>query len=653
MSTGGRPGAAAPTPQVRLGGGLTGRMLLASGLILLVLGVAFTVLLVTVRDLRKAASAADNSEQALTAANELERLVVDLETGVRGFVITGRQEFLQPFDAARRNLPARAAELERLSAGNPEQARTARRITQAAGEYVTGYAVPLVDAARRGDPAASGFPKTLEGKRRVDALRVEFDRFIATERRLAQVRQERADGAARRAVLAVVGGLGAALLIVLGVTASWARAVVRPVVRASQLAGRLAGGDLGARMPASGLAEVGQLERALNQMAGSLERQRGELAELAGEQAALRRVATLVAHGASAEEVFAAVAVEVGAMFGAAATAILRFEPDGDATVVGGQGFAGLRLGAHFTPNPGSPLATVRETGRAARLDVDDPTSPGVSEEVRRQGIRSAVNIPIVPQGRLWGAVAVASRRDPVPPDTERRLADFTELVATAIANAQAQADLKASRARIVASADQTRRRIERDLHDGAQQRLVSLVLQLRAARAAIPAELGELAADLEQVTAGLVGALEELREFARGIHPAVLSEGGLGPALRTLARRSAVPVELQLRAAGRLPEPVEVAAYFVVSEALANAAKHAHASSVTVAAEAADGVLRVSVRDDGVGGADPTHGSGLVGLKDRVEALGGRVVLRSDPGAGTALTVDLPLAGYAATASG
>jgi signal transduction histidine kinase len=247
----------------------------------------------------------------------------------------------------------------------------------------------------------------------------------------------------------------------------------------------------------------------------------------------------------------------------------------------------------------------------------------------------------------------VASRRDPVPPDTERRLADFTELVATAIANAQAQADLKASRARIVASADQTRRRIERDLHDGAQQRLVSLVLQLRAARAAIPAELGELAADLEQVTAGLVGALEELREFARGIHPAVLSEGGLGPALRTLARRSAVPVELQLRAAGRLPEPVEVAAYFVVSEALANAAKHAHASSVTVAAEAADGVLRVSVRDDGVGGADPTHGSGLVGLKDRVEALGGRVVLRSDPGAGTALTVDLPLAGYAATASG
>jgi signal transduction histidine kinase len=649
MSIGGRPSAAGRAPGVRLAGGLTGRMLLASGLLLLVLGASFAVLLVAVADLRSSARTASDAEQVLAAANQLERLVVDLETGVRGFVITGRQQFLEPFDAARTSLPGRAATLERLSAGNPEQARTARRIAEAANDYVDRYAVPLVGAARRGDPAARGVAATAEGKRRVDAMRVEFDRFIATERQLAQARQERADGAARRAVLAVVGGLAVALLLVLGVTAYGVRAVVRPVVRAAQLAGRLAGGDLGARMPATGVAEVGQLERALNQMAGSLERQRDELAALAAEQAALRRVATLVAHGASPEEVFAAVAGEVGGLFGAAATAILRLEPDGDATVMGGQGFVDLRPGARFRPNPGTPLATVRDTAHAARLDVDDPTSAGQVGELRKRGLRSAVDIPIVVQGRLWGAIAVASRHEPVPPGTERRLAEFTELVATAIANAQAQADLKASRARVVASADQTRRRIERDLHDGAQQLLVSLALQLRAVQAAVPPELGELAAELDRVAAGLVGALDELREFARGIHPAILSEGGLGPALRTLARRSPVPVELRLGSEGRLPEPVEVAAYYVVSEALANAAKHARASSVTVAVEAADQVLRVSVGDDGVGGADLARGSGLVGLKDRVEALGGRLALHSEPGAGTSLAAELPFAGYAA----
>jgi hypothetical protein len=201
--------------------------------------------------------------------------------------------------------------------------------------------------------------------------------------------------------------------------------------------------------------------------------------------------------------------------------------------------------------------------------------------------------------------VAVTNE-EPLPVGTEERLAGFTELVATAIANAQAQAELTASRARIVATADQTRRRIERDLHDGAQQRLVSLVLQLRAVKAAIPAELKELAAELDGVAAGMDGALEDLREFARGIHPAILAEGGLGPALRTLARRAPVPVQLQVLAQGRLPEPVEVAAYYVVAEALANAAKHARAAGVTVEVEeAADGVLRVGVMT--TGSAAPT----------------------------------------------
>jgi signal transduction histidine kinase len=238
-----------------------------------------------------------------------------------------------------------------------------------------------------------------------------------------------------------------------------------------------------------------------------------------------------------------------------------------------------------------------------------------------------------------------SSGGDPSPPATEERLTKFTELVATAVANAQTEAELTASRARVVATADDTRRRIERDLHDGAQQRLVSLALQLREAQAAVPTELREVSAQLDRIVAGLAQALEELREFARGIHPAILAEGGLGPALRLLARRSDVPVALDVRTSRRLPEPVEVAAYYVASEALTNAAKHAGASVVSLAVEEADGGLRIRVRDDGCGGADFARGSGLVGLKDRIEALGGRISVESPRGAGTAILVELPLA--------
>jgi signal transduction histidine kinase len=223
-------------------------------------------------------------------------------------------------------------------------------------------------------------------------------------------------------------------------------------------------------------------------------------------------------------------------------------------------------------------------------------------------------------------------------------LADFTELVATAVGNAQSRSELAASRARIVAAADETRRRIERDLHDGTQQRLVSLGLAARAAEADGEAGEGELRAYLARIAAGLGDAVAELQDFSRGIHPAILSERGLGPALRALARRSAVPVDLDVTAAARCPEPVEIAAYYVASEALANTMKHARASSVEISLAARYGSLVLSVRDDGVGGADPARGSGLAGPTDRVEALGGSIRVDSAAGAGTHITVDLPL---------
>jgi signal transduction histidine kinase len=235
-------------------------------------------------------------------------------------------------------------------------------------------------------------------------------------------------------------------------------------------------------------------------------------------------------------------------------------------------------------------------------------------------------------------------RDEVLPTDTEARLSGFAELVSTAIANAEARAEVAASRARIVAAADQARQRIERDLHDGAQQRLVSLALKLRDAQAVVPPALGELRAQLGSAVTSANDALDEVREIARGIHPAVLGSGGLRPALRALARRSPVPVRLDVHVEQRLPEHVEVSAYYVVAEALTNVAKHAHASVLSVRVEVADDLLLVAVTDDGAGGAAVGGGTGLVGIKDRVEALGGRLRLDSPDGGGTSLTAELPI---------
>jgi signal transduction histidine kinase len=289
-------------------------------------------------------------------------------------------------------------------------------------------------------------------------------------------------------------------------------------------------------------------------------------------------------------------------------------------------------------------LAGALRTGRPARLDDTSQASGAYGDAIRRLGIRSGVSVPIVVDGRLWGATAIGARRGRFPADTEERMVGFTELVGTAIANADSRAQLTASRARIVAAADDARRRIERDLHDGTQQRLVALGFELRLAQATEPADLPELQTQIGRAADELTEVIEELREMARGIHPAALSEGGLGPALRILARRAALPVELDIRIETRPADRVEVAAYYVVSEALTNTTKHAHASSARVTVEQRDTVLHLAIRDDGIGGADPAGGSGLIGLRDRVQALGGVIEVNSRSGEGTAILVELPL---------
>jgi signal transduction histidine kinase len=359
-------------------------------------------------------------------------------------------------------------------------------------------------------------------------------------------------------------------------------------------------------------------------------------------------VATLVARAAPPEEVFAVVTEEVGRVLSADITVLNRYDPDGTETAVGvwsSTGTLPVPVG-HRTSMGGRNVTTlVFQMGRAARMDDYADTTGPIADVAREVGIRASVGVPISVEGRLWGVMISASgRAAALPADTEARLAGFTELVATALANAEARAELAASRARIVAAADDTRRRIERDLHDGAQQRLVSLALQVRAAQAAVPPRLEDLAGSLDHIAVELTGVLDELREIARGIHPAVLAKGGLRPALKVLARRSTVPVRLEVRVDERHRESIEMATYFVVAEALTNAAKHADASVVDVEVDSHDGILGIRIRDDGRGGANPGEGSGLVGLKDRVEALGGRLSVQSPPGAGTSVLVELPL---------
>jgi signal transduction histidine kinase len=292
----------------------------------------------------------------------------------------------------------------------------------------------------------------------------------------------------------------------------------------------------------------------------------------------------------------------------------------------------------------------VYRTGRSARVNRAELPSGGgkIGEAARQVGIGSSVASPIIVEGTMWGAITVNTEE--LPPDTEQRLEKFADLVTTAIANAEGKAELAASRRRIIAASDDARRRIERDLHDGVQQQLVSLALKLGAMEAELPAA-DALEEQLPSLRGDVGSVLEGLVEIARGIHPTILAQGGLGAALKGLARRSAVPVELDAHLESPLPDEVEVAAYYVVSEALTNVAKYARASTVHIDVTTDDGTLTLVVRDDGIGGADPGKGSGLLGLQDRVEALGGTITIDSSARNGTSVVVALPIATEAAEA--
>src|SRR4051794_35448358 len=374
---------------------------------------------------------------------------------------------------------------------------------------------------------------------------------------------------------------------------------------------------------------------------------RAALRGFAEEQAALRRGATLVARAATPEGGSAAVAEGAGRLLGAHHAWMTRYEPDGAAKLVATWGDTGAAVpaGTRLSPGGRNVYTLVFQTGRPARIDGSTDILGPDCEVASELGVRAAVGVPVSAGGRLWGAMVVSSmQEEPLPAGTEERLIGFTELAATAIANAEARAALAASRVRIVAASDATRHRIERNLHDGAQQRLVSLALRISGLKAVLPPEDKELVGHLDRAAAEVSGVLDELRELARGLHPNAFTSGGLRPAFKTLARRCGLPVRLDIALDERLPEQVELAAYFAVAEALANAATYARAGVVDVQGRIDETELHLCVRDDGVGGADPGRGSGLSALIDRIEAIGGRVGLHSPPGGGTTLRIAIPL---------
>jgi signal transduction histidine kinase len=423
-------------------------------------------------------------------------------------------------------------------------------------------------------------------------------------------------------------------------------AVGTPIVVQGRLWGVMAAStSQGQPLPPDAEARITDFTELLAAAIANAESQAG-LARLAEEQAALRRVATLVAHGVPPQEVFAAVTEEIGRVLPVDLASMCRYESDGALTFVASWGGAT----AHFPVGSrralgGRNLGTiVFETGRSARIDkYADSSSGPIGVGAREAGINSSLATPIMVEGRVWGVIAAGSTLEqPLPADTEARLASFTELVATAIANAEARNELAASRARIAAAADDERRRVARDLHDGAQQRLVVTIMTLKLAHSAWQNEEEDLPDLLTEALDHAEQAMDELRELAHGILPAVLTQGGLGRGVDALASRMPVPVENAV-SVGRLPAGVEATAYFLVAEALTNVAKHARARRATVTARVEDGTLRVQVRDDGIGGARP-DGSGLLGLADRLAVLDGQLRIESPADGGTLVAADIPL---------
>jgi signal transduction histidine kinase len=626
-------------------------MILTGGVLALPVIGTFVLLLVAVTGLRGADATTRRSEAMLSSAERLEKLVFALDEDTRALVLTQDPVFRRAYDADLTVFHGEEASLERLAQRNgAAEDQWVRQITGAGDAYLRDRLAPLTHTAPSEAAAARAAIDGGQGLRQLAALRNQCVNFENTQRRVVATAERHSEDAARTAVFFAAVSAAVALLLIFCFVAYLARVIIRPVRKAADVAGQLAQGNLAIRMPETSPGEIGRLECQFNTMVRSLETSRDMLHQIADQQRALRRVATLVACGVSPAEVFEAVAAEVGNVLRIDHTQIIRFEPDDTARTLGYWNNPEAPkvmppLGGHWPIESGSVTASVRDTERPARMTNYENATSAIGIWAHTAGVQSAVGCPVKVEGRIWGAMVINSLdAEPLPADTEARMQEFIELVGTAIANAQNRSDLLTSRARVVAASDESRRRIERDLHDGAQQGLVTLALKLRTIQSTAGPEQTHLQEQLTGLIHDLSDILNELQEVSRGIVPPVLARSGLGPALRSLARHSPVPVDLHANYDGRLPEPVEVGVYYTLAEALTNVTKHAQATEVRVDLVTEHQAVRLSIKDDGKGGADLHKGSGLVGLKDRIEALEGTIEITSPPGAGTCLSVNIPV---------
>jgi signal transduction histidine kinase len=599
-------------------------MALASCLLATLLGCMFTFVL-------SSKAAGHDSAKVLLSANRLERLVADLETEKLGFVATGDRKTLQPWRAANAAFAHEAVTLQRLAADSgPAQARLARQIVQSANSYIREHAEPVVRLAERDPRTARTVIARGEGRRRINAIRSQFDRFLEVQHRITAAHERGAVPEVRR-VIAEAGGAAGSFLVLFLLVGYMTRANVWPVRR------RVRHGASLAPFP-SLVRESG--------------RETDRLQWILEEERALRRIAALVAHGGAPPGLLGAVAGEVGALLGAEYTIIDRYDPGGTLATVArwsASGVAGPPPGARRPVENGSIEDVVLRTERATRAAATDESGPAgglIGSWARAHDLGQLVCCAIMAGEEVWGTLTVLLRSaDPPAEGAEHLMSEFAGLTGTAIVRAEEHAALLASRARLVGAADAERRRIERKLHDHAQQRLVSLALELRTIEAGIPAGRHRLREHLADAARGLSAITEELQDVARELYPPMIARGGLGAALRALGRRSRIPVEFDITGES-VPERVALTVYRIVDEALTNAASYARATLVQVELRIRDGYARFALRDDGVGGAGPRPGSGLSRLIDRVEAVGGSMLVDSPAGGGTTVRAAIPIHG-------
>lgn len=605
---------------------------------------AYIVLLVSIEDEHDESQIARDARERVGAADAVEEALATVGAKTSAYLLSRRTVFLSQRSDALASFADASTALTSVASTSPngQASQAAAELVRAGERYIQDYSNVLVERASDPNATVAIADLTSEGEQRLAEIDAAFDAYSSDQRSVQLARQDRSDDATRRGLYAAAIGLIGSVLLIAGFTVFLVRQVLRPLRRAAQMANTLADGDLTVRMSEGGAGEIGALERSFNTMASSLESSRDQLLASADEQASLHRVAALAASGVPPNRLFDAVVEEVSRVFRASTTILIRYESDASAVVAASHAAPpGLSIGSQISLDrpPGGRVLT---TGAPA---VADERAGRFADRARSYGLTSAVSAPIVVEGHPWGAVILGweAEREDLEALGERTQ-DFTELISSAIANADSMTKLTESRARLVTASDEARRRIERDLHDGTQQRLVSLALEYRVAISRIPERTNESTDELSRLTDELGSVVTELQELSRGIHPAILTQGGIVPALRALGRRSPLVVDVRAEGERRVREPVESTAYYVVSEALANVVKHAEADAVDVDIAFDDRSLHIRVHDDGRGGADPTLGSGILGLSDRAEAVGGRVEIVSPRGAGTTLSLWLPV---------